>query len=303
MPDPRIYATQEAFRHALGERLKQLSRDRGIELNRLYKQVAFERLLARLFDDDQPRWLLKGGYAIELWLRGAARSTKDIDLSIPYATLIADRVSANISFVREQLQEKAARDLGDYFGFLIGEKVMDLHDAPAGGARFPVEARVAGRTFTKFHLDVGIGDALVSKPEWRTGQEILSFAGISPARIALIPMEQQFAEKIHALTKPRKNIPNSRVKDLIDLVLLIEHGLPKPKIVFRALLTTFGRRSTHPLPGYLKRPPEAWGPIYRKYADEFALPYPSIDKAFDRLCKYWREILRVQEGLKSERNN
>src|SRR5262249_44078508 len=35
--------------------------------------------------------------------------------------------------------------------------LMDLAAAPYGGARYPVEARLDRRIFTRFHLDAGIG--------------------------------------------------------------------------------------------------------------------------------------------------
>ena len=292
MPDPRIYANQEAFRQALGERLKQRSQENGIDLNRLYKQVAFERLLARFFNEDSPRWLLKGGYAIELWLGGGARATKDIDLTIPHLTFISKKDADNLVVIRELLQEKAAQDMGDYFQFFIGEKILELHDAPAGGARFPVEARLAGRTFTKFHLDIGIGDEVIGKIEWRTGHDLLSFAGIPPARIALIPVEQQFAEKIHALTKPRGEIPNSRVKDLADLVLLIEYGLPEAGVVVQAIRATFDRRNTHTIPMNLKMPPKEWEPVYKNFVRDFNLPATSINEAFERVTTYWKTLFK-----------
>jgi hypothetical protein len=43
------YATGAALRAALEERLKQISKTENIELQRLRRQVAFDRLLARLF--------------------------------------------------------------------------------------------------------------------------------------------------------------------------------------------------------------------------------------------------------------
>ena len=48
--------------------------------------------------------------------------------------------------------------MGDFFVFLIGEPTMDLDAAPYGGARYPIEALLDGRTFAKFHLDIGVGD-------------------------------------------------------------------------------------------------------------------------------------------------
>jgi len=63
---PRTYATPGAFRRALEERLKSMSQTEQIDINRLRRQVSFDRLLARLFQEDPAPWVLKGGYALEL---------------------------------------------------------------------------------------------------------------------------------------------------------------------------------------------------------------------------------------------
>ena len=52
-----------------------------IDLNRLRRQVSFDRLLARLFREEPPPCVLKCGYALELRFK-AARSTVDIDLTV-----------------------------------------------------------------------------------------------------------------------------------------------------------------------------------------------------------------------------
>jgi hypothetical protein len=62
MATARTYATAGAFRRALEERLKNLSRA---------EQVAFDRLLARLFANDAAPWALKGGYALERCFKAA----------------------------------------------------------------------------------------------------------------------------------------------------------------------------------------------------------------------------------------
>ena len=78
------YQTARAFRIALEVRLKQMAQAHNLDLMRLRRQVAFDRLLARLFVAQEPPWLLKGGYTFELRLGGdAARATRDLDLSIP----------------------------------------------------------------------------------------------------------------------------------------------------------------------------------------------------------------------------
>ena len=109
---PHRYATAGAFRVALEARLKTLAQTESTDLQRLRRQVSFDRLLARLFTGTNPPWLLKGGYAMELRVK-TARTTKDVDLSLPPGAVKAH--------VRDQLQEGARRDLGDYFVFTIGQ--------------------------------------------------------------------------------------------------------------------------------------------------------------------------------------
>ncbi len=213
---PRKYATAAAFRVALETRLKTTSTAEGADLQRLRRQVSFDRLLARFFAERNAPWLLKGGYAMELRLR-AARTTKDIDISLP-----AGAVAEYGGEILKRLQESARTDLGDFFEFVIATPQMDLQAAPQGGARYPVVASLAGRVFTKFHLDVGIGDAVVPPTELIEGRDWLGFAGIASPKFVAISKEQQFAEKLHAYTLPRPDSTNSRVKDLVDMVLLAQ---------------------------------------------------------------------------------
>lgn len=62
----------------VGNCLKQESK---MDFQRLRKQVAFGRLLARLFAQSDSPFFLKGGYAMELRL-SRARTTRDIDVTL-----------------------------------------------------------------------------------------------------------------------------------------------------------------------------------------------------------------------------
>ena len=76
----KVYANAEAFRNALEDRLRTVAQERGVQIQGLRLKVAIERLLARLFVEKDPPWLLKGGYAMELRFRPKARTMSDIDL-------------------------------------------------------------------------------------------------------------------------------------------------------------------------------------------------------------------------------
>ena len=97
----RICTSAGAFRKALEERLKSESRTRQVDINRLRRQVSFDRLLARLFRTETVPWVLKGGYALELRFK-AARSTIDIDLALQRVVGALDNDSAARA-VREML--------------------------------------------------------------------------------------------------------------------------------------------------------------------------------------------------------
>lgn len=201
MPSPRTYTTAGAFRRALEERLKRASMSDQVDLNRLRRQVSFDRLLARLFREEPAPWALKGGYALELRFK-SARATVDIDLTLQ--RVVAGTVAGDDTnrIVREMLQRAAGISLGDWFEFVIGPPVMDLMAAPYGGARYPVEARMDERIFGRFHLDAGIGDVVIQPLETILCRDWLGFAGIESSQVRMIAREQQFAEKDSRLHAP-----------------------------------------------------------------------------------------------------
>ena len=143
MKEHKTYTTAGAFRRALEERLKKTSQTDQTDINRLRRQVSFDRLLARLFRDDSVPWVLKGGYALELRFK-TARSTVDIDLTMGRMEDATDSSDVN-RVVREILQAAASLPLGDWFEYTIGSPMMDITAAPYGGARYPVEVRMDGR--------------------------------------------------------------------------------------------------------------------------------------------------------------
>jgi predicted nucleotidyltransferase component of viral defense system len=286
------YDTPQAFRTALQARLRNVARQRGTDLQRLQRRVAFERLLARLFAGQDPPWLLKGGYALELRLPARARSTLDLDLSVPeperlLSAPVGDEAARRDAQIHEQLQIAAERDLDDGFQFLV--RLPKQAAIPGGGIRCSVEARLAGRVFARFHLDVGLGDAVLDPPEWVTGSDLLDFAGIPAAQVALYPVAQQFAEKIHAYTFPWQDRDNTRVKDLVDLVLLIHAGQVDPERARLALRATFAARASHPLPFQLPEPPQDWAEPYAALAQELDLPAATLSQAYAYLAGYWSE--------------
>jgi hypothetical protein len=221
----------------------------------------------------------------------ATRATKDIDLTMRSAYTSGEKKDDKKNLaVLEKLQEAAAFSSDDFFVYTIGEPIADLDAAPYGGARFPVEARLDGRVFVGFHLDVGIGDAVMEPLEVIEGRDWLGFARIARPSLYMIPREQQFAEKLHAYTLPRQGAVNSRVRDLVDMVLLIQSATLAHNKVTEAIRVTFDRRKTHSLPGTLPVPPAEWQNPYRALARECDLS-GQVENAFAVLQMFMESVL------------
>lgn len=280
------YKTAAAFRVALEDRLQVMAEREHLELQRLRRKVAFNRFLARVFAV-RGGWVLKGGYSMELRLVHA-RATRDIDLSYRGGKAAGVKPENTILGL---LQNTAAIDLGDYFTFQIGQLQLKLDTPVYGGARYPVRAMVNEKLFVAFHVDVALGDYVPEEHDTAEEPDWLSFADIAPAKIKMLPAAVQFAEKLHAYTLPRA-VPNSRVRDMLDMMLLIrEGGLARPK-AGAAVKAVFGRRKTHSPPQRLDAPPAAWEKPFTALADGCGLS--------DTLADAFRIVDAFTAGLNNQ---
>ena len=263
MTSSQHYDDAISFRQALEDRLRKRALSQGEDLQRLRQQVAFDRFVTRIQSDGSNKWILKGGHALELSI-GSARATRDIDLALntPSGGLAKDHTT-----LQQMLQDAASQPTNDWFEFQVGESIMDLDGPVYGGERFPVRSTLGGRLFVSFHTDVAVGDALLEPLRVTAGEDWFGFAGIEPSPLTTTSLEQQFAEKLHAYTMPRAGAhDNSRVKDLVDLVLLVGTGRLELEDVAAAVMVTFKHRGTHSIPGVFLDPPDSWAKPYAAMA-------------------------------------
>ncbi len=256
-----------------------------MDLERIRRKVAFERFLARLFLTKPYPWLLKGGYALETRLE-VGRATKDLDLGLQLK--IKGTIEEQRIFLLERLRKSALLVMEDHFHFRVESTAKLIKSAPYGGFRFPIRSLVAGRLFVAFSLDVGFGDAMTPPTEEIEGSDWLDFCGISPARFEAISLEQQFAEKIHAMIANRGGRENSRVKDLVDALLLIERGLNSTHVSL-CLKNTFLRRGEPGVPRKLLNPPSSWRLSFGQMAHECGLKH-DFDSGINTLFVYWSKL-------------
>src|SRR5438270_820099 len=257
------YESPAALRQALETRLGTRSREAGIDLERLRRRAAFERLLVRLNLGAPNRWVVKGGMALEIRLGDRARSTRDLDLALR-------DVQGDGSTVRELLIDCLSIDPEeDAFDFRVGEPTtITLDEAGRPGWRFPVEVRMAGRKFANVRLDVVARDDEVAKTQRIALPGVLDFAGLERHEVEVVDPTQHFAEKVHAFTRTYGERPNTRVRDLPDMVLLIDDGLEPSPELFSIVSRLFEARADSAMPVELPDPPSFWRENYPAMASE-----------------------------------
>ena len=266
---PRTYASPEAFKQALEQRLRTSAKS-GADFTRKRQLLVFDRFLARVVDVFGGAVTLKGGLVLELRL-ARARTTKDVDLRMVGAP---DEVLAN-------LQKAGRRQLGDFMLFEVGpdddHPKIQNDGMQYEGHRFRAVCKLAGKIYGQpFGVDIAFGDPIFGEPEIIVAEDVLAFAGIAPPTVRIYPIETHIAEKLHAYTMPRER-PNSRVKDLPDLALLATARHLDAKVVRAALEQTFAFRKTHALPPTVPAPPEAWEAAFTAMAKNDQLTWTTLN--------------------------
>lgn len=278
------YQSGGAFRRALETRLREQSLASGLPLIRLRKMVSFDRLLARLNDSQPDQWILKGGLALQLRLGDRARTTKDIDLLF----------LKEHHMILNQLREAVALNLGDWFQFEVGQPPADQAQT-VGGIRHTVHSLLDGRTFERFHVDVGVGDPVIEDVEYLATPDLLSFAEIEPVIVPCYPISQQLAEKLHAYTNEYTSGRSTRMKDFVDLLLLATLGQISGASLSKAIKITFLDRGTHEIPPRLPPPPKNWEQGFKRMTAEVGLSEHDLGSSYSALQRFIDPILTGAE--------
>ncbi len=285
------FSTPAAFRQALEERLNQHERQTGEPLVRLRKRVVFERCMDRLQKEEKGPWVLKGGFALELRLGERARMTKDLDLGVDLGYFKTTDIS--LVEVARKLREDLSTRGTDSFVFVVpeaGEQELSIPGVKA--YRYSVEARLDGRRFENARVDVGLGDPLIPPFDELVGSDLLSFAGIPRPTIRTTSRVQHLVEKVHAVTRPFDDRINTRVKDLADILLLMNLGMPGPGITKQVADEIFATRRTHDIPKTIVTPPVTWAASFAAMATDLGLSEKTLESATARVNEYWTKLFQ-----------
>jgi hypothetical protein len=279
------YDSARALRTALEYRLLATSRETGVALDRLRRRVLFERIVTRLQAAEPGLWVLKGGMALEVRLSDAARSTKDIDVglreTVADAADLHDRLIGSLS----------ADPVGDRFVVEVGEP-QQLRGDGSGHVTWRVvaAATLADKPFGAIQLDVSPRAHELYQTDLLPLPNSLDFAGIPTIEVEIVDVHRHAAEKFHAMTRDYGDRENSRVRDLLDLVILIEHEMLTPSVVAIAARAVWAERNAADPPRELPPFPSSWPERYERLAEEYDVAAQNFPKAVALVRGLWPEM-------------
>jgi hypothetical protein len=227
------------------DRLRNLAESSRWSLPQLQRQIAYDRLLERLYRTDE-EWIVKGAAAL-LARDLAVRATIDIDLfrSAPVDTAEADFRAA------------AGSDIGDWFRFEIG--VGQVLSAGIPGVRLPVTAFIGVTEWCSFRADlVGSEIRMTGRPEQVPPLAQVEMPDIEQHGYRAYPLVDHIADKVTAMlqTYGARRRVSTRYKDLVDLVAIVSQTTVQAEPQ-RAALESEARRRGIELPDSFAVPDRA----------------------------------------------
>jgi hypothetical protein len=262
---------------SLTHRIRNLAVERGVDPQRIRRLLVFQRMLARLARSEG--WVVKGGFCLEVRLHLAGRATKDLDLALTVPGELS------VTDVQDLLDEALEIDADqDGFTFRVERPVpISADDLGNGGWRATVRAFLGGSEFQTAKVDI-----VARSEEIADGTEVLFIdpplagAGFAQVQMPAVDVAQHAAEKLHAYCRIYAHErPSSRVKDLVDLVLLEEAELVDSVALAGRIHHVFAVRDGGAAPpAALPVPPVSWEIPYAGLAAELAIAASDVHTAY-----------------------
>jgi hypothetical protein len=224
-----------------------------------------------------PRFLIKGGVAMELRLGTQARPTNDFDVVF----------RRQLPELPDALDEAFTEP---YAGFEFSRSGEPEYIRDTSTQRQVIKIAFHGRGWQTLTVEV-------ARPEGSRGGDpelvlaavsISQFGLDSPKQIAVMAIRYQIAQKLHAVTEQPPDRENARYWDLIDLLLL--RGLLEifPP-VREACIEVFENRETHPWPPELLVP-ASWEQPYAAEAEKLSFTPADVHAAAAEVRAFIAEI-------------
>jgi len=213
-------------------RLLNLAKAEGSDFNQVLVRYTLERLLYRLSQSAHAdRFVLKGALLFTLWYDMAHRPTRDADL-LGFGP-------SDLASIGQMFRDIAAVAAHDGIVFEPASvKVEDIRkEAGYGGARVLITGELA-KARCRAQVDIGFGDAVTPGPVQAVFPVLL--ADFPAPQLSTYPVYSVIAEKLHAIAL--LGMTNTRLKDYLDLSVMLAREALDPTTLAAAIAATFTRR-------------------------------------------------------------
>ncbi|MCS4088655.1 nucleotidyl transferase AbiEii/AbiGii toxin family protein [Rhizobium sp. BK176] len=213
-------------------KLRNLAKERRVDVPVMLKRYAQERLLYRLsVSSVASEFCVKGGLLLTAYNKGnLLRPTEDIDFN-------GFRRGATIETLRKALEIVLATPVEDD-GVLFLMDTMNIkkeHTGIISGGKIIIAARIHTAN-VEVRVDVGFGNAVTPGAKELEMPTLLDSMAPRP-RVLAYPLETVISEKYHAMAM--FGSANTRIKDYFDVWTLIRmHNFQSDDLV-RAVINTF----------------------------------------------------------------
>lgn len=280
-------------------KLKNLARERQVDMPVMLKRYAQERLLYRLsVSPVASEFCVKGGLLLTAYNSGnLLRPTEDIDFN-------GFRRGTTLETLRRSLEQVIATPVDDD-GVVFLPDTMNIkkeHTGIIGGGKIVLVARIHTAN-VEVRVDVGFGNAIT--PGARMLEMPTLLDGMAPRPLVLAyPLETVISEKVHAMAM--FGLANSRIKDFFDVWTLIRLHEFEAQPLVSAIENTFEAQQ-RPVPDmpiaclteeYARDKQVAWGLFLEKIDEREAIPF--IDVISDLSDFAWPIMTAAQSGSKIE---
>ncbi|NMN02463.1 nucleotidyl transferase AbiEii/AbiGii toxin family protein [Bifidobacterium panos] len=213
--DQKRYNSSTAVESAIKAAARNRQRENpNCNVGDLIRQTYIDRFLSRIFSEgDRSEWVLKGGSAM-LARIPSTRRTLDADLF---------REGYGKDESLEELKRLAAVDLHDFFRFefLSEEPILQGENQPYGdGCRVYFGIFLGTKSLGKVHVDLAVHQGVLLSGDVMEPRNRLPLPGLESYPYRLYPIPNQFADKACATVQLVGGMQSTRVKDLVDLVLI-----------------------------------------------------------------------------------
>jgi hypothetical protein len=242
----------------------------GLAVGRVRHWISFMMLSGALDQAAQqpggPRFVVKGGVALELRLPGRARATDDLDVVVVCE--------------EEALVDAFDAALRPGYGDCTFTRRADVHPLGDKGVRVWVQVAYRTQRWATVQVDLAHPDAADTETERLGGIPLTRFGLRGPSDVPCLSLRYHVAQKWHGMTRAMPNdAQNDRFRDAADLLLLRDLVAPAELPgVRQACEETFRVRAEQPWPPPV-RLPNHWEKPFGAMATALTLPTTTLREA------------------------